>query len=276
VHFLYPADVLKPRQPDEMYAPEAAAMRAAGFVVAVISLESLGSGQAKIAPAMACGQKLVYRGWMLSPEEYETLASAVAAQGCELSTSPAQYRLAHYLPNWYPLLAEFTPETVVVPADADLEQLLRGLGWGRYFIKDYVKSLKTSVGSIVERPEDVAVVIAEMKKYRGRIEGGLCIRRVEAFLPETEQRHFVIGGQAYAAAEGVSTPAMVAACASRIQSPFFSVDVVRRADGVERIVEIGDGQVSDIVGWEPERFVQMWKTHEQRGRSDETRRMVRT
>lgn len=193
-HFLYPADVLKPKQVDEMYAPEAAAMRAAGFSVAVVPLEALGCGQAKITPGPVCGQKLVYRGWMVSPEEYEKLAAVVAAHGAELCTSPAQYRLAHYLPNWYPLLQELTPETEVVPADADLERILRDLGWGRYFIKDYVKSLKTSVGSIVERPEDVAVVVAEMQKYRGKIEGGLCIRRVESFLPETERRYFVIGG----------------------------------------------------------------------------------
>jgi ATP-grasp domain, R2K clade family 3 len=34
--------------------------------------------------------------------------------------------------------------------------------------------------------------------------------------------------------------------------------VARRADGVERIVEIGDGQVSDLVGWSVERFVEIW------------------
>jgi hypothetical protein len=44
-------------------------------------------------------------------------------------------------------------------------------------------------------------------------------------------------------------------CAEAIASPFFSVDVARRSDGVERIIEIGDGQVSDLVGWSVERFV---------------------
>jgi hypothetical protein len=42
-------------------------------------------------------------------------------------------------------------------------------------------------------------------------------------------------------------------------SPFFSVDVALREDGVARIVEIGDGQVSDLVGWSPERFAEMWR-----------------
>jgi hypothetical protein len=36
------------------------------------------------------------------------------------------------------------------------------------------------------------------------------------------------------------------------------VDVARQVDGVNRIVEIGDGQVSDLVGCSVERFVEIW------------------
>ena len=42
-------------------------------------------------------------------------------------------------------------------------------------------------------------------------------------------------------------------------SRFFSVDVAKRDDGVLRVVEVGDGQVSDLVGWSVERFVEMWR-----------------
>ena len=64
--------------------------------------------------------------------------------------------------------------------------------------------------------------------------------------------------KANAAEAGATVPEPVAFCASAIASPFFSVDMARRRDGVERIVEIGDGQVSDLVGWSVERFVQIW------------------
>jgi hypothetical protein len=40
----------------------------------------------------------------------------------------------------------------------------------------------------------------------------------------------------------------------RLRNRFYSVDVVKRADGQHRIVEVGDGQVSDLVGWTPDRF----------------------
>jgi hypothetical protein len=38
------------------------------------------------------------------------------------------------------------------------------------------------------------------------------------------------------------------------------VDVVQRADRVWRVVEIGDGQVSDLVGWTPDQFATCWVT----------------
>ena len=61
-----------------------------------------------------------------------------------------------------------------------------------------VKSLKTSVGSRISKPEQVSAVVAEMQRFRGVIEGGFCVRRVESFLPETECRYFVVDGVAHA------------------------------------------------------------------------------
>jgi hypothetical protein len=130
------------------------------------------------------------------------------------------------------------------------------LGWDKYFLKDYVKSLKTSVGSVVSKPDEVATVLSEMKRIRGTIEGGICVRRFESFRKGSETRYFVIHGVPHAPSDGV--PALVAECARRIQSPFFSLDVAIREDGVERVVEIGDGQVSDLVGWDVDDFSKLW------------------
>lgn len=48
---------------------------------------------------------------------------------------------------------------------------------------------------------------------------------------------------------------IVGECASSLPGiRFISVDVVKRADGVDRVVEIGDGQVSDLVGRTAARF----------------------
>lgn len=63
----------------------------------------------------------------------------------------------------------------------------------------------------------------------------------------------MVKGEPYSADGEV--PALVSECARVIDSPFFSVDVVLRSDGVLRIVELGDGQVSDLKEWAVERFV---------------------
>ena len=194
---------------------------------------------------------------MATAEEYAALARAIEEAGGLALTAPAEYLAAHHLPNWYPLLADLTPETRVFPPDADLAAELPALDWGAYFVKDYVKSLKGGRGSVAHDPAEAAEVVGELREYRGRIEGGICVRRVEDFLPGTEQRYFVLRGVGYAAAGG-SVPDVVRACAGRIPSPFFSVDVVRRRDGELRLVEIGDGQVSDLVGWSAPEFASLW------------------
>jgi hypothetical protein len=98
-----------------------------------------------------------------------------------------------------------------------------------------------------------------MEKYRGVIEGGVCVRQIEEFSPDTEKRYFVVFGKAFASDPEEEIPELVQNCGKKIHSNFFSVDIITRNDGVQRIVEIGDGQVSDIVGWSPARFAEIWQ-----------------
>jgi ATP-grasp domain, R2K clade family 3 len=259
ISLLYPQSVLEPRAPDEMFREETESMAAAGHSIHLIDTEALDSGPSRIRPLFDPSACVVYRGWMLTHSEYVNLSASVERAGGSCSTSPEEYVSTHYLPNWYAVAKDNTPETIFLDADADLVSELRRLGWERFFVKDHVKSLKTSVGSIIEGPEQIKTVISEMEKYRGFIEGGLSIRRVEDFIAGSERRYFVLNRTPYAAEPGVANPDPVVFCAGAIPSPFFSVDIARRADGVERIVEIGDGQVSDLVGWSVERFVDIWR-----------------
>jgi ATP-grasp domain, R2K clade family 3 len=194
---------------------------------------------------------------MLAPTEYEKLLRLIHSDQARPLISLETYLACHHLPNWYPVISEFTAETRIFPIDCDIVGQMRVLGWEKFFIKDYVKSLKTSVGSVISKPEDITLVLAEMQKFRSTIEGGVCVRRFEDFVPNSEKRYFVIEGKPYAASGSV--PELILECAHRISSPFFSVDVAVRTDGVLRVVEIGDGQVSDLVGWEPARFAELWK-----------------
>lgn len=256
LHFVFSSDPVEAVCPEEMFADQWSSLKHAGFTVSLCSDEVL-SG-AKPLRNVPRGSVVVYRGWMVKGEEYAALAKAIEQCEAKAFTNPKEYLAAHHLPNWYPLISDLTPETRVFPADADLVAELQALGWNAYFLKDYVKSLKTSRGSIVRDPKEAPAVIAEMREYRGEIEGGICVRRVEEFVPESEQRYFDLLGVGYAPLEGVAIPQIVRKCAERLPSKFFSVDVARRADGELRVVEVGDGQVSDLVGWSPDAFAAMW------------------
>jgi hypothetical protein len=255
MHLLYPCSPLRSRLPDEQYQPEVEAVRAEGVEISLFSFENFQAGVFKACPMLPVGGEVLYRGWMLSGNEYAALVEAIEAAGCKAIIGAADYVACHHLPNWYPLLSEFTPETRVFSSDCDLAAELRHLGWSEFFIKDYVKSLKTSVGSRVSSPEQAEIVASEMRCFRGAIEGGFCVRQVENFLSDTERRYFVVNHTPCAATGDV--PELVHQCAARIKSRFFSVDLVKRNDGQLRVVEVGDGQVSDLVGWTPEAFAKV-------------------
>ncbi len=243
-----------------MFADQHAAVTAAGFTASICP-NRVFAGVAAL-PGIPRSSQVVYRGWMATEEEYANYIRAVEVAGANPITSRCEYLTSHHMPNWYPLISEFTPETHVFSPDADLVAELRRLGWDSYFIKDYVKSLKTGRGSIVREPTEAPALLEELRQYRGRIEGGICVRRFEDFLPESERRYFALNGVGHGSGRE-PVPDVVRICAERIPCPFFSVDVVRRRDGLLRVVEIGDGQVSDLVGWTASEFASLWVRREE-------------
>jgi len=254
--FIYPSDPFDKSVVDEAYSEEFNAVIAAGLPCSLFSFEDFEGGKFRARPALPAGADVIYRGWMMPPEAYTRLADAVAAEGARLKTRPNEYRLCHYLPEWYSLCEAWTPETIVAAKDADFVMLLHGKSWPAYFVKDYVKSLTTQRGSVAQTPEGIAAVVALIEQYRGSVEGGICIRKFEDLLPETEERYFVLDGRPFS--RDGEVPALVAEVAQRISSPFFSVDTVFAASGQLRLIELGDGQVSDRKKWSPEQFASMF------------------
>src|SRR5262245_41326180 len=144
---LYPQSVLDPRTSDDMFSEESQAMKAVRRSIHLIDTEALTSSPSRVRPPFAPGARVNYRAWMLRQSDNINLAASVERCAASCSTAPEDYLATHYLPNSYPIVKDYTPETVFLDTDADLVSELRRLGWGRFFIKDYVKSLKTSVGS---------------------------------------------------------------------------------------------------------------------------------
>ena len=254
-HFLFPSTVLKPTAVDEAFADQAAALRAAGFTASAYPDPAVHGD--KLPRNVPAGATVVYRGWMMNAAAYAGFEDAVRRADATPLVPSATYLATHHLPNWYPLLIDLTPETRVLPTTADFKAELAALSWPAYFVKDYVKSLKTPPGAVVSNASELRRLLAAMERERGEIEGGVCLRRVEDFVADSERRYFVLHGRPFAAAGG-AVPGIVGDVAERVAAPFYSVDVIRRRDGSLRVVEIGDGQVSDLVGWTAGAFAAMW------------------
>lgn len=248
---VYPADYFKPYQPDESFADEAQALASAGCQLLTWDHNGL-HAKGGLQPG-----KALYRGWMMTQAEYAAMVTDWARQGWIAHTPAEAYGACHYLHNAYPLLTEFTPQTQFVKEESELVETLEALNWPGYFLKDAVKSLKTAQGSMISEPEAALPWLQSFRHYRGQVEWPLSVRQLEDWQLDSECRWFVWKDKAWGPQPDLQVPEPVAAAQERLNSPFFSVDVVRNREGQWRLIEVGDGQVSDRVGWSLERFVEM-------------------
>lgn len=248
VQILYPLNPLTPTAADEPYQAEYLAAIAAGIPCSLFDFDALPTGEFRPRPALKADEPTLYRGWMLTPQRYQLLESAIRQCGSRPITSSAQYARCHHLPGWYAQCQPWTAETLFFPVepgiDASIVSSARSLNWSAYFVKDYVKSNTGDKGSIAYSPAEIPPILAQISLYRGEIEGGIALRQLENYLTETECRYFVVNGQPFGP-EG-DVPPLVKLVAQTITAPFYSVDIVANTQGDLRLVELGDGQVSSV------------------------------
>lgn len=240
---LYPQDYFNKRKPDESFIDETEETQ---------KLLSIGTFYSKNYDV---NDSVLYRGWMLSAEEYDQISKFVNDNQLSLITNKEQYYKAHHMNNWYDRVKDITPETVFYKDINELVSNLDKLNWSAYFIKDSVKSLTTSRGSIATSKEDVINILKEIEDKKG-IEGVIALRKVHAFQKETEIRYFSIRGNVYAPNGYASS--LAEEVAKRFSDlPFISIDIIKDENEKEWLVEIGDGQVSDMKMWNPQDFANM-------------------
>lgn len=253
---LYPENPLNKTQADEPYHEEFTFVRSAGYSqCSLFDFDALELNEFNPHPKIQTGERVLYRGWMLNSQKYKTLITQIEYKGGVPITSHDDYLRCHHLPGWYQQCSNFTAETYFFAVDEELEAKVEELGWDRYFVKDFVKSNTAKLGSVANSPSEVRSIIEQIATYRGEIEGGVAIRRFENYRSNTECRYFVVKGTSYSS-DGV-VPKMVQEIASIINAPFYSVDVVENSEGKLRLVELGDGQVSDKKAWSISRFVEV-------------------
>ncbi|GID59740.1 ATP-grasp domain-containing protein [Actinoplanes couchii] len=258
---LIPADVLRPRRPDEHFAEEARAARAAGHDVVLID-HGFTDAAAAVARVPDGAADLVYRGWMLTADRYAALAGALAERGASLRTGAAHYRQGHELPGWYATAAAVTPRTTWTTGDdpADFREACARLGGGPTVLRDWTKSMKHywhEAAYIPDTADSAAAwtVAARFRELRGDdFTGGFVVRSYERF-HGAEVRTWWVAGECRLVTAHPDTPAdlppddldlsRVTGPLRELALPFVTADLTRDQDGRWRLVEIGDGQVSD-------------------------------
>jgi hypothetical protein len=272
------------RKPDDLYQVGCEAARAAGMDVHLVDFEALIRDD-NIEKALRAISKssdsvaAVYRGWMMTPDQYLLFYNGLSALGVSLINQPEEYKHCHYLPEWLAELSNMTPETSVLPmkpgAQLTREQIAQSLsafGADAAIVKDFVKSEKHHWSEACCIPDasnsDQALGVAQhFLQLRGDdLQGGLVFRKFKSFrsvgthpkslMPLTEEfRAFILDGKVMTVMnywDEVEYPGVLPdfqtllPAVARIPSRFFTVDFARLENGEWIIVELGDGQVSGL------------------------------
>lgn len=252
VGFVFPSDFMNTKKPDEFYESEYRSFKEAGYPVYLVNIDDFDGS--KLFPTLGDDQ-LIYRGWMMDEEKYEKLNQKVNGQ---LLVNTSDYLKSHHLPGWYEAIKEFSIDSVITTEDKAADAF-KSLGWDKAFIKDYVKSLKTGKGSIVDSAEDVERALEDILKFKGFVEKGIVFRKVVELEQESETRFFVLNGKVFCNSINEEMQDVVEQVAQKHDALFYSVDVVKDKQGKLLVIEIGDGQVSDTVGWDMDKFVDIFK-----------------
>ncbi|MFI0354652.1 ATP-grasp domain-containing protein [Actinomadura sp. 9N407] len=264
---LFCVDPLRPRRVDPHFAREAAAVRDHYGEIALVDHDALQRGDAEAA-VRAVPRDLGpvwYRGWMLTSAEYAVMAGLLKSRGTLLLTHPEDYRRAHELPGWHDTFAGLTPPSVWRPLSpgedpGDLGELVRPLHGGPGIIKDYVKSRKHEWDEACFVPDlknlsSLRGVVAKMLALQDEfLAGGLVVREFEPYGGDGEARVWWVDGEPALVGPHPDSPDLepdpqldsVAPAVRTLGCRFITTDLACREDGVWRVVEVGDGQVSDL------------------------------
>ncbi|GAA4502298.1 hypothetical protein GCM10023172_25470 [Hymenobacter ginsengisoli] len=231
MHFIYPCLPYQPRTVDPMWEPEYDWARAQGLATGLVDLDN----DNVWFPTPARPTQALYRGWMLDAAEYNRLALLLP-----LAVSPAEYFSSHQANGWYEAVAAHTFPSRFLTSPVPLDFA----AGRRYFVKGLVKSFGSN--SVLSDQNQLATFWQRQELATGT---PLFVRDFIDLKPASERRFFVVRGQAVGA-HGATLPASLQEAIALLQPRlFYSFDVAQTLAGKLVLVEVGDGQVSDLKEW---------------------------
>lgn len=217
-------------------------------------------------PADHLPKLVIYRGWMIKPEQYRRFHDDLVSMGFEPLVSPLCYERMHCFPNAGAMFDNRTPRFMVFPeknGQVSIEADTINGAFGRFMVKDYVKSVKnTDFPAFIETPvtqEELDEYIQDFIRRRGSLFTGeivlkeyVDLKKYEGVTNEWRQFVFLQGVQ-LGLCRSSRQPRMAAKppesylpTRNIVVVPFYTVDYAELTDGTWTIIEAGDGQVSGL------------------------------
>lgn len=257
---------------EDDFETEADVVDALGLQTFPINVDLVLDGEAELAARAVTEDagSLLYRGPILSAEEYESLYDALADRGAPLLVTPTEMEHALYVPEHHDNIADLAPPTAWTQSDdpADAWEAALELGPGPFVLKDHVKSAKEDWEGACFVPEgadraEFIQVCRGLREARGdRFERGFVVRRFLELTPSgvrtqarripDEHRLFFWNGRLVAHApylpvgDPLPDTRPYEVLGERIDSPFFTADIAFPQSGGWVVIEINDGGMSGL------------------------------
>jgi len=282
VYILFCESPLEPNKVEPDYEEEFLSATTNGFATLIFNFDDLISTDRTQYATKRINrndilQKVIYRGWMLTPKQYSILHADLLTKNYVLINSPEQYQNCHYLPDSLKFIENSTPKTVFQKLENEnsineLIEKTKVFGHNPVIIKDYVKSEKhdwetacfvSDASNIDKFKQTIQNLIHLRDKYlnegivvRAFIELNDLIIHSKSGMPLTEEYRLFFFNKKLIDIydyweEGEYTfekpeTSEFEKIALKIESNFFSMDIARQKNGNLIIIELGDGQVAGL------------------------------
>ncbi|MBI3235503.1 MAG: ATP-grasp domain-containing protein [Bacteroidetes bacterium] len=245
VYILFCKNPLIRNKVDEDFEDQFVAAQENGFEVLLFNFEDLISSNNFSITIQHIERQIelanmIYRGWMLTPNQYETLYQFLLSKNYKLINSPEEYQNCHYLPDSLKYIKQLTPKTV----------------WETACFVENVSNedkLRQSINNLLKLRDkylNEGIVIREF------IELNELTIHTKSGMPLTEEYRLFFcnkkligiydyweeGDYSFSKLDTIKFEKI----ALHVESNFFSMDIARQKNGEFVIIELGDGQVAGL------------------------------
>jgi len=261
---LFPSDYFNPKQPDSDYKKEYEAVcHLPDIKIILYNYDGFMQNEPiKIYPNDYYTGKCIYRGWMLTPNQYRALFAFLEKSCITLINTPEQYDYCHMFPYVYPHIEQYTPKMLHFELEQPIDWDTVNKTFTRFMVKDYVKSVKghdfPTFFETPIKPEDMNCYITKFIELRSYLfTGGIALKEhvdLKKYENTTnEYRAFYLCNELLSLSRNSNQsdscslpPQELVDRLKTLQSQYYTVDFAELLDSSWVVLETGDGQVSGL------------------------------